>query len=612
MDQKSNITNLMSRPVFISMFGLIMIFIIIMYLVIYDVKIYPSKSKEKSISDTIIILFSSMLFFGVCVLFFPYLNDFKQFLSQMHNIIYIVLFSIFVILFYILTPEPSIKKYEYLINPFIIGLGLISLYFSSSNVSTGFNLNFERIKMMFLLSSLVATFFVAYNADHTSVVSIAMLIASLFAFIYAIIIFTLPTNLSLNSYLGSFGFYGSVLYFIFMCITAYILYGKYKSLFEDRIKLFSIIMFLFIISILSGTLIGANLFSLTTDTGMADFSTISNVKNSLLTLFGLAISGFLIYYLSTQIERMGGGSNIISFIINISLTLLMLSLFYKLLLMLAPELGANKNPLFEFIFSSIMYIPSLITHLFEDSMKNITGEMQYNNKWNFVMLILGVVLLLAYNYSFIFLNRMNTLDGKQLVNQPVSLSKSNNLGNYLTLNKNENPHYQYALSCWIFIETAPPNTNSKYTQFTSLLNYGNKPKILYNAEKNTLRIVMQQQDLKQQTKNRMTDFDNEDNRIIYENKDVPLQKWNNIIMNFNSGTLDIFLNGKLVKSAIEVSPYTTYDELNIGEEQGILGGICNVLYFNKSLNITKINHLYNTVKHLSPPVFNDYKETIMV
>jgi hypothetical protein len=123
---------------------------------------------------------------------------------------------------------------------------------------------------------------------------------------------------------------------------------------------------------------------------------------------------------------------------------------------------------------------------------------------------------------------------------------------------------------------------------------------------------MQQKDLKNITKNKLIDFDNEGNRIIYTNSNFLLQKWNNIIINYNGGTLDIFLNGELVKSSIEVIPYYSFDNLTIGENDGIKGGICNVVYFRKPLNSTNIYYIYNTAKDKTPPVLNDSNETILV
>jgi len=90
-----------------------------------------------------------------------------------------------------------------------------------------------------------------------------------------------------------------------------------------------------------------------------------------------------------------------------------------------------------------------------------------------------------------------------------------------------------------------------------------------------------------------------------------LQKWNNIIINYNGGVLDVFLNGELVKSDIGVVPYYTLDNLTIGENDGINGGICNVVYFNKPLTATKINNLYNSVKFKTPPTTNDSNTTII-
>jgi hypothetical protein len=121
----------------------------------------------------------------------------------------------------------------------------------------------------------------------------------------------------------------------------------------------------------------------------------------------------------------------------------------------------------------------------------------------------------------------------------------------------------------------------------------------------------QQKDLDKQTKNNILEFDSEGNRIIYKTNNILLQKWNNIIINYSGGTFDVFLNGELVKSSIEVVPYYTYENLTIGENNGIKGGICNVVYFRHSLTSSNIYYLYNTLKNRAPPTLNDSNETIL-
>jgi hypothetical protein len=82
-------------------------------------------------------------------------------------------------------------------------------------------------------------------------------------------------------------------------------------------------------------------------------------------------------------------------------------------------------------------------------------------------------------------------------------------------------------------------------------------------------------------------------------------------INYSGGVLDVFLNGELVKSDVGVVPYYSLDNLTIGSDDGIQGGICNVVYFNKSLTSANIYYLYNMVKNKSPPVLNDSNETIL-
>ena len=92
--------------------------------------------------------------------------------------------------------------------------------------------------------------------------------------------------------------------------------------------------------------------------------------------------------------------------------------------------------------------------------------------------------------------------------------------------------------------------------------------------------------------------------IIYIMPQYLLQKWNNIVINYTGGTMDIFYNNELVKSFPEIVPYMNYDNLTIGEANGVMGGLCNLIYFKKSLTMSQIDSLYNYVAVNTPPVYN--------
>ena len=149
-------------------------------------------------------------------------------------------------------------------------------------------------------------------------------------------------------------------------------------------------------------------------------------------------------------------------------------------------------------------------------------------------------------------------------------------------------NYNYAISAWFFIHNQPPGHRLANTKFTSILNYANRPNILFNVEKNTLRITMDNAIDKQQ--------------IIYETKDFPLQKWNNIVVNYNGGTLDIFINATLVSSTSSIVPFMAYDAITAGTNKGVSGGICNVTYFPIPLTLSKIKIFYKSLKSKNPPI----------
>ena len=54
---------------------------------------------------------------------------------------------------------------------------------------------------------------------------------------------------------------------------------------------------------------------------------------------------------------------------------------------------------------------------------------------------------------------------------------------------------------------------------------------------------------------------------------LPLQKWNQIVLNMKAGTLDVFINGNLVMSGAEAVPNLAFDNLVVGQSNGVQGAV---------------------------------------
>lgn len=607
--------------------GILLFMIIGLFMILFKVNIpfkKPSKSQQEEVSDIFIILFFCLLVFSICVLLLPSFKDIRSLLQQISNVTYVIIYTIFLILFLTMMPKDIINNYSYIITPITILLGAFMFYKSlNTNYLLEFNVNYERIKTMILFFCLITILITYYNVDPGGYIQknfgyslLITILLSVFAFLYLIIVLTLTDDSKTTNILSRFPIIStcvSIGFLLFIIFIAVFIARYPGGFFNNKEQSSSAMILILLICILFSILLGAYAFpEISNNLPINDKTNL--FKRSLLALFGIVISSLLIYWIVYNIQNLSGTSSIIRFILNILIVIIVLGLIYKTINVNLPKGNSNKNAFFSLLANTLFYIPCLFTGLF-DSLGNFIGKGTLGTNSEIIgsslMILVLLILSFAYFGSSTIINAFNIQGGKQLVNKPVYTDTKYALGNYIELNGSDNPDYQYGISCWVFIDAMPPNTNSSYNKFTSLLNFANKPNILYNASTNTLMITSDQKNLKEVTKNKLIDFDENDNRIIYKNPNFLLQKWNNIIINYNGGVLDIFLNGDLVKSDIGVVPYMNYDNLTIGEDNGIKGGICNVVYFNRALNNANIYYLYNMVKDKTPPVLNESTVTIV-
>lgn len=373
-------------------------------------------------------------------------------------------------------------------------------------------------------------------------------------------------------------------------------------------------------------------------------------------LGSIGLSGVLIFY---ALKFMGVFEQDASkpsswghIILNLLLFCGMLGIIYKL-----ANAGGflDRNPYYRLILNTILYIPCLLI-----SSLNFLGkvfgivkgppgtETAFKPPSTFELKMLGLSLFLLSSYFFwIFFansyitNKILKQGGQQLINQPIPTDILSNISSYQSLTGTDNFDYQYALSFWFYLDAFPPSTNSSYLKIVPILSYGENPAIKYSSKDNTLYITIKQkteeniyynkdssveevgkkwtnlQDKIKDTIEKVKDMpfakelDADGNRIIYKHPDVLLQKWNHIVLNFNGGTLDVFYNGKLVKSAIEVVPYMKFDMLTTGTENGVSGNIANLMYFKNPIDILTIHKLYNSLKDKNPPVIPENTHKII-
>lgn len=157
-------------------------------------------------------------------------------------------------------------------------------------------------------------------------------------------------------------------------------------------------------------------------------------------------------------------------------------------------------------------------------------------------------------------------------------------------------NYSYGVSAWFYIHPQPPNMNPNYSDsYINLMRFGEfGPSVQFSPNANTLQFMLYGNAIKM-------------NNELLTISDVPLQTWNNIVINSDKGMVDIFINNKLVYTGNHVpddatNARTAIFNVELGQADGVHGEICNIVLNMEPFTKSEIVWLYTTNKALNPPV----------
>ena len=327
------------------------------------------------------------------------------------------------------------------------------------------------------------------------------------------------------------------------------------------------------------------------------------------------IFGIYLYSTSTNTFNIDSISN---FVLSLLIVMFGLAILYRALINYMEKLQGWPG----FIAQLIFYIPCV----FYDVWEYFINEINLTPYSVYLFIVVEILLIIVYFYlpdisdkvtgkdnGIVLLDNIEFLDNGELIiansddlkipKQDQSKYKDNLKGEYLT---------NYCLSMWIYINPHPAN-HASYNKEKQIFSYGFsdyagvqhvKPMIRYYGggdgsdqliERNKLIFYLSRYPPVNQ-------YDS-DKHTFYD-VTVKMQRWNQVVVNYNRNIVDIFINGILERSFTmkDLPMYNDLDNIVIGDDNGIDGGICNITYYRHALTPEQIAFSYNTMINSDLPI----------
>ena len=212
-----------------------------------------------------------------------------------------------------------------------------------------------------------------------------------------------------------------------------------------------------------------------------------------------------------------------------------------------------------------------------------------------LLVIIAFVIILQFSISILawFFGPNNSpklINGMVDAKQTIIIPQDPNASGAKTISRSVNgPNgIEFTWSVWVFIDDTPSSQyrhifskgNADIDPETGLNFPNNAPGLYIEPNTNALTVIM-------------NTYNNINEQVTI--RDIPLNKWVNVIIRCKNTTLDIYINGTITKSLqLTGVPKQNYGDVLVALNGGFSGYISNLWYYDYALGTSSI---YNLAKN---------------
>lgn len=190
--------------------------------------------------------------------------------------------------------------------------------------------------------------------------------------------------------------------------------------------------------------------------------------------------------------------------------------------------------------------------LFIPGRTTIFGTTKFKDIVKLLSVLFGIGLVLIFLLFGKSLNIHLSTNGRNLLTEETSLSNIKNINNIQTKSN-------FCISSWFYFVGTQNTGSTYYDNYIPFLNFNWSPILMFNSNTGNLKIEFK---------------DEAGNNIIIYDSPITLQSWNNIVINFNGSTIDIFINSKLIATKKNIYIKNKKTNISFGSLHKLKDKIC--------------------------------------